>query len=92
MEKLEIQMINELISFFNQYVIEGLTENIKIKAKEIESKYLNTSTIVSDIVTNSNGKLTYFYASIDPGPIDKEEARELINNLQRRKKELTTHP
>lgn len=88
MKELEMRMINELISLYNNYIAEGLTDNIKIRAKELESRYLNTSAIVGDVVTNAKGKLTYFYAPIKPGPINKKEAKKIIEDLKKRIKEL----
>lgn len=84
MKELEMQMINELISLYNNYIAEGLTNNIKIRAKGLESRYLNTSTIIGNIVTNAKGKLTYFYAPIKPDPIIKK----IIEDLKKRIKEL----
>lgn len=88
MKELEIVMVKDLINIYNSYFKKGLTEEIRKTAKEIESKYLNSSPIVSSELTNAKGKLTYFYANIPPGPISKEEAKEIVVNLKKLKHKL----
>lgn len=88
MKELEIIMVENLISIYKSYFKKGLTEEVKKKAKEIESKYLNSSPIVSSELTNAKGKLTYFYANIPQGPISKVEAKEIIVNLEKLKHKL----
>ncbi|MEM5777914.1 MAG: hypothetical protein QXJ06_05775 [Candidatus Aenigmatarchaeota archaeon] len=88
MKELEMDMVEDLIYIFKSYINEGLTEKIKKDAKLIQSKYLNTSPLVSLDLTNANGKLTYFYANIEPGPINKDEAKRIIKHLEKIKKRL----
>lgn len=83
MKELEINMVRDLIEIYKSYINEGLTEEIKRYAKEIESKYLSSSPLVSSDLTNANVKLTYFYANIPPGPIKKDEAKKIVKNLEK---------
>jgi len=88
MKELEIMMVKDLINVYQSYFEKGLTEEVKKTAKEIESKYLNSSPIVRSDLTNAKGKLTYFYADIPPGPISKIEAKKIVLNLEKLKHKL----
>lgn len=88
MKELEIKMVKDLIYIYKFYIEKGLTEEIRKNAKDIESKYLNSSPIVSSDLTNAKGKLTYFYANIPPGPISREEAKKIVENLEKIKYKL----
>ncbi|NMB66470.1 hypothetical protein GYA25_00190 [Candidatus Woesearchaeota archaeon] len=88
MKELEITMVKDLINVYQSYFEKGLTDEVKKNAKEIESKYLNSSPIVRSDLTNAKGKLTYFYADIPPGPISKIEAKKIVLNLEKLKHKL----
>lgn len=81
-------MVKDLIYIYKSYFEKGLTDEIRTNAKDIESKYLNSSPLVSSDLTNAKGKLTYFYANIPPGPISKEEAKTIFVNLEKLKNKL----
>lgn len=88
MKELEIKVINDLISFYSEYIVSGVNDKLKKKAMEVESRYLNTSTLVSDVVTQALGRLVDFYADIGIKPLTKSEARQILENLKKRKQEL----
>ncbi len=90
MKELETKIINDLIDFYKDYIAKNKTnDEIKKEAKIIESKYLNTSTLVSEIITQAIGRLVDFYTSAGIKKPSKQEAKEIIKKLEERKKELS---
>ncbi|MDD3263957.1 MAG: hypothetical protein PHT94_03605 [Candidatus Nanoarchaeia archaeon] len=88
MKELEINMVSDLIKIYKSYINNGITEEFKKNTKEIENKYLNSSPLVNSDLTNAKAKLTYFYEDIFPGPINKDEAKEIVKNLENIKKKI----
>ena len=88
MKELEIEIINELITFYTNYITKGINNKLKEEAREIESRYLNTSSLVSNIVTQAIGRLVDFYAPTGIKIPTKDEAKGIIEDLKKRKEEL----
>ncbi len=88
MKQLGLEMVNDLIKIYKEYINSGRTEEVKRKAMVIESKYLNSSPLVNSELTNARGKLTCFYADLPPGPISKEKAKIVVAKLEKLKSDL----
>jgi len=90
MKEFEEKAIRELIQFYTAYISGKNPAILKRKAIEIEGKYLNASALVSDVVFQAIGKLVYFYAKGIPHgePPSKENAKKIIEELKKQKKEL----
>ena len=90
MKELEEEAIRELIKFYTSYIVTGIDESLKKQAIKIESKYLSASTLLSDVVYGAVGNLVYFYVDGIPHgkPPTKEEAKEILEKLKKREKEL----
>jgi len=88
MKELELKIIDELLYFFTYYITIGVDDKLKEKAIEIESKYLFSSPLVSDFITQVLGKLVNFYATTERKVLTKKEAEEIIKKLKKRKQEL----
>lgn len=85
MKELELKAIRDLEEFYTLYLKEGINEILKYKAKEIESRYLNISPLVSQTVMNALCSLTDFYAPTGIKPISKRRAQKLLEELLHRK-------
>lgn len=88
MKQLEKSVVNDLINFYSNYINLGLCDEIKNQAKVIESKYLQSSTLISDDVFQLIGGLVDFYAPTNIKPLSINEAKKQLVFLKKRLEEL----
>jgi hypothetical protein len=80
MKEFEIQIISELVFFYASYIRYG-KEHVKELAKEIESKYLQSSSLINPETYNLIGKLVDFYAPTKAKLPDYSESLNILKKL-----------
>jgi len=91
MKELEKPAIEQLIYVYMKFLDEGLSQKVINKAKEIYDELTPGNTLLSPIVNHAVGKLfSIGYPNVDPNrPIPtKDEAKDIIEDLKKRKQEL----
>ncbi len=88
MKRLEKSVAEDLINFYSLYSENGLTVEVIDKAKFIESKYLNSSDLISSDVFKLISSLVDFYVDTGIKPLSFSEAEEKLVFLKGRLKEL----
>jgi len=87
-EKIEIKAINKLIVFYNLYIQEKNKEILKEKAEEIQTEFISLSSFFNNEVSKAIGKLVTCYVNTGIKQLTKEEAKKIVYQLEKRKKEI----
>lgn len=90
MKEIEIAAITALIDFYNSYIKTGISTDTQKRAKELYDS-APAQTLVSEIISNAFGALfPVAYSDVGSGinPPTKEESKEIIEKLKKRKNEL----
>lgn len=83
MKEAEQQAVKDLVEFYQYYVKNGIDEFLKKKAREIEQKYLNASSLIHEEVDQAIGLLVDFYAETGIMPPSTETARKIVEALRK---------
>lgn len=65
------------------YTKTGITDQLKAKAAEIESRYLNAFPLLSDVVVQAVGMLVDIYAKTGIKPPTKAKAKGIVASLEK---------
>ncbi len=90
MRALELPLIEELLDFYTFYVKVGDEEELKQRAKDINSRFHSASPLVSGSVLGLVFQLVDFFANTGIPRPSKEEALRVIEKLRKRRQELST--
>ena len=90
MKEFELPIIETLIKFYNKYLKEGPTEEIKIIARKINNTYIALTMIHDETAAALGPVFSIGYPNVVPGYKEptKEEIHKIINNLKKLKKKL----
>ncbi len=87
MKELEKKAIKDLIEFYEDY-ISGHDLKVREKAEKLHLEYTPGRTLLSDEVNAAVGPLIDIYINTGIKPVSKEKAKDILENLRKREKEL----
>lgn len=83
-KEFERKVIKDLIEFYKLYIEGANTKILQEKAEEIQSKYIGSSPLLSEFVYGRITQLVDFYVDTGIKPPTKEEAKKLVETLEKR--------